>query len=84
MSQTITISELTPNTKGKFTLKFEVAEVATPLTNSEQVECKIVDETGCIDAFFNNFGKYIKVGGVYELISFKCKVVQHSMRVQLR
>lgn len=35
MSQTITISELTPNTKGKFTLKFEVAEVATPLTNSE-------------------------------------------------
>jgi len=35
MSQTITISELTPNTKDNFTLKFEVAEVGSPLANTQ-------------------------------------------------
>lgn len=35
MSQPITIAELTPNTKGNFTLKFEVAEIGVPLANPQ-------------------------------------------------
>lgn len=64
-------------------LRFEVAEAAPSSNNPDEVFFKMADETGCINAYFHNHGKHIKNGSVYELTNFKCKVVDHSLRVEL-
>ena len=42
MTQAITIAELTPKTKGTFSLRFEVEE-STPSQNPDEIHCLIVD-----------------------------------------
>lgn len=83
MNESITIGELTPATRGGYSLRFEVVETASVGSNPEELLLKLADDTGCINAYFNNHGKHIKIGNVYDLTNFRCKVVDHHLRVEL-
>ncbi len=48
------------------------------------MRCRVVDESGVIDAYFKQYGKFIKEGSVLELKDFRCQVVDHHLRLELR
>lgn len=84
MSSTTTkIAELVPNCKGERPLVFEVAKVVERAANGETAVCRVVDETGVITAEFSQFVQYIVEGSVYQLTNFKCKVVNHHLRLEM-
>lgn len=75
------IADLTPATRGDLSLTFEVAEILEKSQDGEQITCRIVDETGVIKAYFDQYVKFVAEGSVYEIINFKCKVVNHYLRL---
>lgn len=79
----VKIADLTPTTKGDLSLTFEVAEILEKSQGGDQMTCKIVDETGVINAYFDQYVKFIVEGSVYEIINFRCKVVNHYLRLQM-
>lgn len=72
---------MTPNTKRGHTLIFEVVKVLELSKDGQQVECRVVDESGIITAFFDQYGKYITEGSVLELTDFKCRVIDHHLKL---
>lgn len=62
MEENVTISELTPNLRGPFVLRFEVVFSLPSADNPQEISLKIADQTGCINAYFNNLGQHIKTG----------------------
>jgi hypothetical protein len=81
----VKISELTPTTKGELSLVFEVHEVLkrTQVEGKEVVSCRVVDESGIINAYFDQFANKFTEGNVFELQNFRCRVVDHHLRLEM-
>jgi hypothetical protein len=77
------IKDLNPSTRGEYTLVFEVAEVVSRHKESDSIACRVVDETGVINAYFDQYSEFVKEGGVYELKNFRCKVFEHHLRLEM-
>ena len=52
-------------------------------SNDEDITCQIVDETGIITAYFNQYAKFVSKGSVYELVNLRCNVVDHHLRLEM-
>lgn len=55
----------------------------TQLEGVETVLCRVVDETGIITAYFDQFASKFTVGSVFEIQNFRCKVVDHHLRLEM-
>jgi hypothetical protein len=84
-NQVVKISDLSPSSRKDLTLVFEVHEVVgrTPVEGKETVMCRVVDETGIITACFDQYADKFIAGTVFEIQNFKCRVVDHHLRLEM-
>lgn len=84
-NQTVKIADLSPSSKKDLTLVFEVNEVLDrpQAEGKEAVLCRVVDETGIITAYFDQYAAKFTVGTVFEIQNFKCRVVDHHLRLEM-
>ena len=79
-SPPIKIASLTPAHKN-FTLLFELIEIES--RTDHELRCRIVDDTGIIDACFNKYAQKLEDGIVYEMTNLKCKVINSHLQVKM-
>lgn len=84
-NQTVKIADLSPSSSKDLTLVFEVHEVLDrpQVEGKEAVLCRVVDETGIITAHLDQYATKFTVGTVFEIQNFKCKVVDHHLRLEM-
>ncbi len=84
-NQVVKISDLSPSFRKDLTLVFEVHEVIERSSSEgmETVVCRVVDETGIITACFDQYASKFIVGAVFEIQNFRCKVVDHHLRLEM-
>ena len=77
----VKIEQIEPNIKD-FQLHFEISEVT--FRNNDKIQCRIVDDTGIVDAYFDRFGNKLDKGGVYLMTHLNCAIVGNRLRVEMR
>lgn len=62
-----------------FSLEFEICEIVTK--SKGIIVCRIVDDTGIVDACFDKFPDKLDKDKVYKMQNLKCNVVDGHLRV---
>ncbi len=60
---------------------FEIVEATK---NGDKINCRIVDDTGIVNAYFDRFGSKLKVGGVFLMTHLKSCLIDSHIRVEMR
>lgn len=74
------IEQLEP-TLSNFQLYFEIESVGD--RSGDTLNCRIVDDTGIVQAYFNRYARKLDIGGVYLMTNLKCCLVDGSLRVEM-
>lgn len=62
-----------------FDLYFEIDEILA--RDTDKIVCRLVDDTGIIDACFNRFVNKLERGGCYAMTGLNAVVVDSRMRL---
>lgn len=72
------IEGITPSSSD-FDLYFEIDEILA--RDADKIACRLVDDTGIIDAAFNRFSNKLERGGCYAMTNLNAVIVDSRIRV---